>query len=55
MNKPANSFRCLNSLPEVTRLLVMMYVRFPLSLRNVAYDRGTKPQLQLMASPADQI
>ena len=29
--KPANPFRCFNSSPEVIRL-VMMYVRFPLSL-----------------------
>lgn len=28
-------FRCFNSSPEVIRLVVMMYVRFPLSLRNV--------------------
>ena len=33
--KPANSFRYFNSSPEVIRLVVMMYVRFPLSLRNV--------------------
>jgi putative transposase len=28
-------FRYFNSLPDVIRLVVMMYVRFPLSLRNV--------------------
>ena len=33
--KPANPFRYFNSSPEVIRLVVMMYVRFPLSLRNV--------------------
>nr|WP_246202802.1 hypothetical protein [Sphingomonas lacunae] len=33
--KPANPFRCFNSSPEVIRLVVLMYVRFPLSLRNV--------------------
>ena len=33
--KPPNPFRCFNSSPEVIRLVVMMYVRFPLSLRNV--------------------
>ena len=33
--EPANPFRYFNSSPEVIRLLVMMYVRFPLSLRNV--------------------
>ena len=34
-NKPASPFRYFNSSPEVIRLVVMMYVRFPLSLRNV--------------------
>ena len=33
--KPANPFRYFHSSPEVIRLVVMMYVRFPLSLRNV--------------------
>lgn len=33
--KPANPFRYFNSSPEVIRLVVTMYVRFPLSLRNV--------------------
>ncbi|WP_375391876.1 hypothetical protein [uncultured Sphingomonas sp.] len=33
--KPESSFRYFNSSPEVIRLVVMMYVRFPLSLRNV--------------------
>ena len=32
MRKP---FRYFNSSPEVTRLVVMMYVKYPLSLRNV--------------------
>jgi putative transposase len=31
----SNPFRYFNSLPEVIRLVVMMYVRYPLSLRNV--------------------
>jgi putative transposase len=35
MSKAANPFRYFNSSPEVIRLVVMMYVRFPLSLRNV--------------------
>jgi putative transposase len=30
-----NPFRCFNSSPEVIRLAVMMYVRYPLSLRQV--------------------
>jgi putative transposase len=41
--KPASPFRCFNSSPEVIRLVVMMYVRFPLSLRNVEdllFERG---------------
>lgn len=33
--KPASPFRYFNSSPEVIRLVVMMYMRFPLSLRNV--------------------
>jgi putative transposase len=33
--KPASPFRNFNSSPEVTRLVVMTYVRFPLSLRHV--------------------
>ena len=46
MTKPFplhNSFRWLDSSPEVIRLVVMMYVRYPLSLRNVAdllFERG---------------
>jgi transposase-like protein len=41
--KPDSPFRCFNSSPEVIRLVVMMYVRFPLSLRNVEdllFERG---------------
>ena len=33
--KPVSPFRYFNSSPEVIRLVMMMYVRFPLSLRNV--------------------
>ena len=33
--KTASPFRYFNSSPEVIRLVVMMYIRFPLSLRNV--------------------
>jgi putative transposase len=33
--KPASPFCYFNSSPEVIRLVVLMYVRFPLSLRNV--------------------
>jgi transposase-like protein len=35
MTKPASPFRYFNSSPEVIRLVVMMYVKYPLSLRNV--------------------
>lgn len=41
--KPPAPFRCFNSSPEVIRLVVLMYVRFPLSLRNVEdllFERG---------------
>jgi putative transposase len=43
-SKPASPFRYFNSSPEVIRLVVMMYVRFPLSLRNVEdllFERGS--------------
>jgi putative transposase len=43
MTKPANPFRYFNSAPEVIRLVVMMYVKYPLSLRNVEdllHERG---------------
>ncbi|MEP0192049.1 MAG: IS6 family transposase [Erythrobacter sp.] len=33
--KPPSPFKRFNSSPDVIRLVVMMYVRFPLSLRNV--------------------
>ena len=33
--KPVSPFRYFNLSPEVIRLLVMMYVKYPLSLRNV--------------------
>lgn len=37
------SFRCFKTSPEVIRLAVMVYIRFPLSLRNVKdllHERG---------------
>ena len=33
--RPASPFRYFHSSPEVIREVVMLYVRFPLSLRNV--------------------
>ncbi len=41
--KPDDPFRWFGSSPEVIRLVVMMYVRYPLSLRNVEdllHERG---------------
>ena len=35
MSQPKNPFRYFDSSPEIIRLVVMMYVRYPLSLRNV--------------------
>jgi len=43
MSPSCNPFRYFNSSPEVIRLVVLMYVRFPPSLRNVAdllFERG---------------
>jgi len=43
----SNPFRYFNSSPEVIRLAVMMYVRYPLSLRNVEdllAERGDRHQ-----------
>ena len=41
--QPASPFHYFNSSPEVIRLVVMMYVKYPLSLRNVEdllFERG---------------
>jgi len=41
--KPVSPFRYFNSSPEVIRLVVLMYVRFPLRLRSVEdllFERG---------------
>jgi putative transposase len=43
MAKSTNPFRYFDSSPEVIRHVVLMYVRFPLSLRNVEdllFERG---------------
>ncbi len=43
MSKPPSPFRYFHSSPEVIRLVLLMYVRFPLSLRNVEdllHERG---------------
>jgi hypothetical protein len=42
--KPASPFRYFNSSPEIIRLVAMIYLRFPLSLRNdedLLTERGT--------------
>jgi putative transposase len=41
--KPTNPFRYFHSSPDIIRLVVMLYVRYPLSLRNVEdllFERG---------------
>lgn len=41
--KPACPFRYFHSSPEIIRMVVMLYVRYPLSLRNVEdllFERG---------------
>ena len=41
--KPASPFRYFHSSPELIRLVVMMYIRFRLSLRNLEdllFERG---------------
>ena len=43
MSKPKDPFRYFNSSPEVIRMAVMLYIRYPLSLRNVEdllFERG---------------
>lgn len=43
MSKAENPFRYFHSSPEVIRMVVMLYVRYPLSLRNVEdllFERG---------------
>ena len=43
MSKAENPFRYFHSSPEVIRMMVMLYVRYPLSLRNVEdllFERG---------------
>ena len=44
--RPANPFRYFKTSPEVIRLAVLMYVRFPPSLRNVEdllFEGGHRP------------
>ena len=43
----SNPFRYFNSSPEVIRLVVMMYVRYPLSLRNVEDSGRARDRHQL--------
>ena len=43
---PASPFRYFNSSPEVIRLAVLLYVKYPLSLRNVEDLLGSARCLQ---------
>ena len=46
-----NPFRYFNSSPEVIRLAVMMYIRYPLSLRQVEdllFEQGIDTQRELV-------
>lgn len=52
--KPDTPFKRFNSSPEVIRRLVMMYVRFPLGLRNVAdllFESGSTLALTARSVP----
>jgi putative transposase len=43
MSKADNPFRYFHSSPDIIRMVVMLYVRYPLSLRNVEdllFERG---------------
>jgi len=46
----SNPFRYFNSSPEVIRLVVMMYVRYPLSLRNVEDVGGALAEWRALAA-----
>jgi len=51
--KPASLFRYFHSLPDIIRIMVRLYVRYPLSLRNVEdllFERGYD-NLPLNGSP----
>ena len=54
-----NSFRCFNGSPEVIRLVVMMYVRHPLSRRNVedflVELRGLEPRCSQRCEPLSDV
>jgi hypothetical protein len=49
----SNPFRYLNSSPEVIRLVVTMYVRYALSLRNVSAEGVNHVETALPLSPHD--
>jgi putative transposase len=45
-SKTADPFRWFDSSPEAIRLVVMMHLKFPLSLRNgedLLHERGSSP------------
>jgi transposase-like protein len=47
----SSPFRYFNSSPEVIRLVVMMYVRYPLSLRNVDHEGEVLEAVATTKSP----
>jgi putative SOS response-associated peptidase YedK len=56
--KPPSPFRYFNSSPEVIRLVVMMYVRFPLSFTMVTCDANElvapiHPKTMITILPSD--
>lgn len=40
MSEADNPFRYFHSSPDIIRMVVMLYVRYPLSLRNVELHEG---------------
>ena len=56
MARSENPFRYFDRSPEVIRLLVMMYVKYPLSLRNVEertkFDHPATHRLAALLDPA---
>ena len=52
-----NPFRCFNISPEVIRCAVMMYIRYPLSLRQVEdllFERGIDIHAELVFAQASR-
>jgi hypothetical protein len=51
----SNRFRYLNSSSEAIRLVVVMYVRYPLSLRNVEEPAARSPNIDRAAKCIDYL